>query len=88
MNLILILIQRYASKSPKLFRIITWAAVLTIVIAKALLVIEARIDLKWIDEGFIGLLNDAMFLAIGIAIPSGLTTDNKGIQSETDKLLK
>lgn len=86
MKLILLLIQRYGSKSPKLFSLITKLAIATLVICQGLLLIEARLDLAWLDERWSGLLNDIVFLSIGIALPSAATTEDKELQDKTKKL--
>jgi len=87
MEVIFMLIERYVSPSPKLFKIITWCAVLVILITQFIMWIDNKIPISFVTDQVNELLNDAKLFCIGLALSSGATTSDKGLQKVTSVIL-
>ncbi len=88
MSFVQIMLNRVFSKNPKLFSILSWIAGLIALIGQIALIVDNRIEEVYFTEGLRGLLNDTVLTCIGIFTTANLTTSNKNLQQETDKLLE
>lgn len=85
--MIQLLIERFFSPNPKLFKIISILSAILWCIAQGTLWVDNRIDLSAINDGWRALLDDVCVSTVSIIMASQFTTKNKSLQSETEKIL-
>ena len=87
MQFLLLLIERFRSENPKLFKIFAWVSGLTAIIIQCIFWTDSYFLFPWLTESWQGILNDIEFTAAGIYGTSQLTTKKKHLQVETEELL-
>lgn len=87
MQFIQLLIERFVSPNPKLFKILALISGLSAGIIQLIFWLDHYLIFAWLSEAWQGILNDTEFTCFGVFTASQLTTNKRYLQSETEDAL-
>lgn len=87
MQFIQLLIERFISPNPKLFKILGLMSGLLAGIVQMIFWLDHYFIFQWLNTAFEGVLNDIEFTSLGIFTTSQLTTKKRSLQAETEEAL-